>query len=174
MNSKLFGVVFGVAVSGSAQAAAADKSTDATVNYLPVSGAALSTINSPDKREQLFSGSYLAMASVKDHSGFQRTGSDSSSNSETSPSTLNGSNPFSLAMHALEASHQSESNAASCSAGSDNCSSPWNGLLAYLAGDIVHVEFPGGTVSMPSSVLLFGPGLLGLTIVARRRNALPN
>jgi hypothetical protein len=38
----------------------------------------------------------------------------------------------------------------------------------------VPVEFPAGTVSMPSSVLLFGPGLLGLTIVARRRNSLPN
>ena len=190
MNSVLLlSVVFGVAVSGSAQAAAADKPTDATVNFLPVSGAVLTTINSLDKRDQLYSGSYLAMASVKDHSGFQRTGSDSSSSSETSPSTLTGLNPLSLAAHAPDASlpdaslpgasqpnasHQSESDAASCSTGSGNCSLSWNGLLAELAGDIVHVKYPGGTVSIPSSMLLFGPGLLGLTIVARRRNSLSN
>jgi hypothetical protein len=174
MNSKLFGVVFSVAVSGSAQAAVADKSTDAMVNFLQVSGAVLTTINSLDNRDQLFSGSYLAMASVKDHGGFQRTGSDSSSSSGTSPSTLTGLNQLSLAAHASDASHQGESDAASCSAGSDSCSLSWNGLLAELAGDIVHVEFPGGTVSIPSSMLLFGPGLLGLTIVARRRNSLPN
>jgi len=170
----LLSVVFGVAVSGSAQAAAADKSTDATVNYLQVSDAVLTSINSLDNRDQLFSGSYLAMASVKDHSGFQRTGSDSSSSSETSPSILTVSNPLSLAAHASDASHQGESDAASCSTGSDNCSLSWNGLLAELAGDIVDVKFPGGSVSMPSSMLLFGPGLLGLAIVARRRNSRSN
>jgi len=174
MNSKLFSVVFGVAVSGSAQAAAADKSTDATVNYLQVSDAVLTSINSLDNRDQLFSGSYLAMASVKDHSGFQRTGSDSSSSSETSPFTLTGLNQLAFATHASDASHQSESDAVSCSAGSDNCSLSRNGLLAELAGDIVRVEFPGGSVSMPSSMLLFGPGLLGLAIVARRRNSRSN
>jgi len=174
MNSKLFSVVFGVAVSGSAQAAAADKSTDATVNYLQVSDAVLTSINSLDNRDQLFSGSYLAMASVKDHSGFQRTGSDSSSSSETSPFTLTGLNQLAFATHASDASHQSESDAVSCSAGSDNCSLSWNGLLTKLAADTVHMEFPGGSVSMPSSMLLFGPGLLGLAIVARRRNSRSN
>jgi len=175
MNSVLLlSVVFGVAVSGSAQAAAADKSTDATVNFLPVSGAVLTTINRLDNKNQLFSGSYLAMKSVEDHSDLQYSSSDSISRSGTSPSTLTGLNQLSFAAHASGASHQSESDAASCSAGSDNCSLSWNGPLTELDADTVHVEFPGGTVSMPSPVLLFGPGLLGLAIVARRRSGLPN
>ncbi len=174
MNSVLLlGVVFGVAVSGSAQAAAAYKSSGATVNFLQVSGAVLTTINSLDNRNQLFSGSYLAMGSVKDLSGFQHSVSDVSSRSGTVPSTLTLI-PLSLAAYTSDTSPRSGSDAASCSAGSGSCSLSWNRLLTELAADIVPVEFPGGTVSMPSSVLLFGPGLLGLTIVARRRNSLPN
>ena len=170
MNSKLFGVVFGVAVSGSMQAAAADKSTDATVNFLPMSGAALTTINRFDARAQLFSGSYLATNSVEDHSDLQHSGPDSISKSGTSPSTLTGLNQLALATHASDTSHQSEADAVSCSAGSNNCSLSRKGLQPEIAADIVHMEFPGGSVSMPSSVLLFGPGLLGLAIIARRRN----
>jgi hypothetical protein len=175
MNSELLlSVVFGVAVGGSAQAAAADKSTDVRVNLLPMSGAALTTINRfdarGDARAQLFSGSYLAINSVKDHNNFQHSGSGLSSRSGTSSSTLTGLNQLAFATHPSNASHQSESDAVSCSAGSDNCSLSWNGLLTKLAADTVHVEFPGGSVSMPSSMLLIGPGLLGLAVIARRRN----
>jgi hypothetical protein len=178
MNSLLLlSVVIGVSVSGSAQAAAADKSTDATENFLPLSGTSLTTINRfdarGDARAQLFSGSYLAMNSVEDHRDLQHSGADSSSRSGTSPSTQTGSNQLALAAHASDTSDatlQSEADAVSCSTGSHNCSLSWNRLLTDLAAETVHVVFPGGSVSMPNSVLLFGPGLLGLAVIARRRN----
>ncbi len=182
MNSVLLmGVVFGVAVGGSAQAAAADTSNHAAVNFLPASGTALATPNrfdaGADTRARLFAGSYLAMNSVEDPGVVQDSGPDPINGSVTSKARQSGLNQLALATHTavtLDATRQSEADAVSCSTGSHNCTSAWNGALPALAVKTMDVESPGDSVSMPSSVLLFGPGLLGLAVIARRRDDLSN
>lgn len=176
MNRVFLGVMLGVAVSSSVQAAAVYMPTDSTVNFLSLLGTTSATIGIFDDSDPLFSGAYLAIDPTGDQIFFSPNGADFdlSNSSGTAPFTLTltGSDQFSIAARASAASPWIEPDAVVCSAVSDSCSLSWNALLVELAVDLAQAEPPGGSVPVPTSILLFGSGLVGLAVVARRRNGL--
>lgn len=170
MNKRLLATLLGVAMCSSAQAAIF-RPTDTTVNFVPFLGSGPILIGLFDDSDVNFSDGYLAVQSSGDQVSFSPAGGDFtlSNASGLAPTAfaLSGSDSFTLAAWTPLANAWLAPDAVYCVAVSSSCALSWSGFLVELAVDLV--ETPFAVIPLPSSVFLFGAGLTGLAVVARRR-----
>ncbi|HEY9199382.1 MAG TPA: hypothetical protein VIR60_08450 [Gammaproteobacteria bacterium] len=173
MDRKLLAAFLGTAMCSSAQAIVFSP-TDTTVNFVPILGVGPTLIGLFDDSDMDFSGGYLAVQSSGDQASFSPTagGFSLSNASGLAPTTfaLSGSDYFTLAAWSPLTNSWLAPDAVYCSAVSSSCALSWSGILVELAVDLVETP-PFAAIPIPSSVFLFGSGLMGLTVVARRRVA---
>lgn len=171
MDRRLLAAVLGTAMCSSAQAIVF-RPTDTTVNFVPFLSSGSTLLGLFDDSDMDFSLGYLAVQSSGDQISFSPAGGDftlsNASGSAPTVFALSGSDHFTLAAWSPLTNSWLAPDAVYCTAVSSSCALSWSGILVELAVDLVETP-PFAAIPIPSSVFLFGSGLVGLAVVARRR-----
>lgn len=157
----------------SASAASIFSPTDETINFIEYYSTTPVEIGIFDDSDPTYTGDYLSVDAAGDNVTFTPSGSDyiitNTSSSSPDSFTLTDSDQFTLAAWSMTSGSWLAPDAVTCSAASNSCVLSWSGLLTELAVDLIEATPPDAAVPLPPSALLFGFGLFGLTVVARRR-----